>query len=182
MKFKVNPNFTNRPKHIFEPNSFYFLTARALDGQWFLQLDKYKQIVLDKILEKTKKFNVQLIAYVILNNHYHLIIKPEDAQNIPKFIREINGASAKEINDADNYVNRKIWWNYFDRVIRGKEDFFSHLNYIHQNPIKHFQSQTLDYKFSSYHLWVDKKGQEYIDDAFGKYPIIDFKSFGDEDF
>lgn len=86
MRANYKPKFTNRPKHLKVDNSFYFFTIRAIEGQWFLKPDKYKQILLKVLKEKTKKFEYKLIAYAILNNHYHLILKIAGAKNIPKFI------------------------------------------------------------------------------------------------
>jgi len=174
------PNFTNRPKHISQDNSIYFITARTIDGMWFLKPDRYKQILFEKIKEKTSKFDSPLLAYVILNNHYHLIIKVEKANILPKFIKELNGASSLAINTAENVVGRKIWWNYFDHVIRDEADFYKHLNYIHQNPIKHGLSRNFDFKFSSYGSWLKKKGLEYLNQSFEKYPVVDFVVVGDE--
>ena len=180
MRSNYKPKFTNRPKHFQQNDSFYFFTVRTLDGQWFLQPDLYKQILLDMIREKAAKFKFPLIAYAILQNHYHLILKIPDAQKIPKFIGELNGTSARTINQADSIIDRKIWWNYYDHVIRNESDFFKHLNYIHQNPIKHNVTKNFSYKFSSYDSWLKKKGKEYLDHSFEKYPIADFVMRGDE--
>lgn len=176
----IKPNFQNRPKHLKQDDSVYFITGRTVDGQWFLRPEKYKQIFFDTLAEKTEKFSFDLLAYAILNNHYHLLLKVGDAETIKKFIGELNGASSKKINDADGVVGRKIWWNYYDHIIRNEADFYKHLNYIHQNPIKHGLSREFEYQFSSYNAWVKKKGREYLDDCFRRYPIIDFKSFNDE--
>lgn len=180
----------NRPKHLLQDDSLYFITVRTITGQWFLQPDKYKRILLDVIKSKTSKFNVSLIAFAILHNHYHLMLKLTDAKILPRLIKEINGASSKEINTADNAIGRKIWWNYYDHIIRDETDFFKHLNYIHQNPIKHklipvaqtsvCSASEFDYEFSSYNAWVKKKGKEYLDHAFEKYPIVDFVAGVDE--
>jgi len=173
-------NFKNRPKHIKADNRYYFFTVRCVEGKWFLKDEKYKKILLDILISKSKKFEYPLIAYVILNNHYHIINRISDADKIPKFVGELNGSSAREINKTENIYDRKIWWNYYDHVIRDEKDFFKHLNYIHQNPIKHRVSNDFDYKFSSYNSWLNKKGKEYLDHAFEKYPIVDFVVINDD--
>jgi len=180
MRTNYQPNIKNRPRHYQQNDSIYFFTVRTVDGQWFLRPDKYKQILLDKIRDKTKKFKYSLLAYVILNNHYHLLVKVSDASAISKFFNELNGSSSREINKADHVIERKIWWNYFDHLIRNEEDFFKHLNYVHQNPIKHGLSDVLENKFSSYNAWVRKKGREYLNDSFEKYPIFDFVQYNDD--
>lgn len=180
MRANYKPNFKNRPPHILGQDGFYFITSRTINGHWFLQPDKYKKILLDIIKTKTKDLNVPLIAYAILTNHYHLIVDMKNGAELSKLIRQINGSSARQINQADSAIDRKIWWNYFETYLKDERDFYIHLNYIHQNPIKHGSSKDFNYDFSSYNAWVVKKGQEYLDDCFNKYPIIDFKVFNDE--
>ena len=180
MRLNYKPNFKNRPPHIIKENGYFFLTSRTVDGQWYLQPDKYKDILLRIIKEKSVKFNFPLIAFVILYNHYHLIVNIKEAGVLSKFMNEINGASSREINKADHVIERKIWWNYFDKFLAGEKDFYIHLNYIHQNPIKHGVIKDLKYKFSSYRAWQKKRGKEFLEDCFRKYPIVDFVVFGDE--
>ena len=68
-----------------------------------------------------------------------------------------------------------IWHQYMDHVIRDEEDYYKHLNYIHQNPIKHGYTKKLaDYRWSSIHKWIKKEGKEFIADCFRQYPIVDF--------
>ena len=177
---KLTPKLHNRPPHLLTDNSFYFITSRTLDAQWFLQPNQYKQIVLDTIYSKVDKFDIGLIAFAILQNHIHLMLTVKDGQKIPKFMQEINGASSFAINKADGVKGRKIWWNYYDHVIRSDADFYKHLNYIHQNPIKHKLAKDFDYEFSSYKQWLEKRGKEYLDEAFQKYPVVDFVIQNDE--
>src|SRR3989304_8506305 len=118
MRKNYKPSFTNRPKHIKQDNTFYFFSVRTIEGQWYLRPDRYKQLLLSIVKEKTQKFDFDLIGYVILNNHYHLMNKIGNADEIAKFMAEINGASSHAINQADNVRGRKIWWNYYDHIIR----------------------------------------------------------------
>jgi len=69
----------------------------------------------------------------------------------------------------------KVWYQYIDRIMRDENDYFIHLNYIHQNPVKHgFVKQMSKYEFSSIHSWIKSKGKEYTVDLFREFPIRDF--------
>jgi REP element-mobilizing transposase RayT len=128
--------------------------------------------------------NFKFYAFAILDNHYHLLIKITRGLLLPKFIGEINGKSSRLINTEDTSIDQKIWANYFDKCIKNETDFYKHLNYIHQNPIKHGNVFSLDelknYKFCSYGHWLKEKGEEFLTDCFRKYPIVDFVIKGDE--
>jgi len=180
VKKNYKPNLENRPPHLKITAEYYFITCRTINGQWFLQPPKYKTLLFDTIHQKSQKFATPLLAYVILHNHYHLIIKPPNTGIVSKFIKEANGASARAINKADGVIDRKIWWNYFDSPIKTEPYFYKHLNYIHQNPVKHGVSNGFSYHFSSYDAWKDKKGKEFLDDSFSKYPIVDFVTAMDD--
>lgn len=69
-----------------------------------------------------------------------------------------------------------IWYQYMDHIVRSDEDYYKHINYIHQNPVKHgYANKLTDYKWSSIHKWVKEKGKEYVLDCFRTYPIVDFE-------
>lgn len=72
-----------------------------------------------------------------------------------------------------------IWYQYTDHVIRDDKDYFQHLNYLHQNPVKHgYIKKISDYEFSSIHQFLREKGEEWLVDCFREYPIIDFQPTG----
>ena len=105
------------------------------------------------------KFKVAIYGWVILNDHYHLLIDIQNREILPKFIKNFHGKSAFLLNKIDNLnklrspnkSKRKIWDNYWDRCIRSEKDFYRRLNYIHHNPVKHkCVREMTDYQFSSY--------------------------------
>jgi len=57
--------------------------------------------------EKSQKFALKLPAKVVMDNHYHLIIEAGNGSLIPKFIKELHGASAhfirKNMPETINY-------------------------------------------------------------------------------
>jgi len=120
----------------------------------------------------------QLYGWVINNNHHHLLIEFQNSTDLPKFIRYLHGKTARMINDKENVKGLKIWQNYFETIVRNEKDFYTHLNYIHQNPIKHsLISDMRDlsrYEFCSYKDYLNSKGKEWLSDCFAKYPVIDF--------
>lgn len=94
---------------------------------------------------------------------------------LPNFMKTLNGKSSFLLNKMDAVKKRKIWFNYWDTCIRDEKDFWTRFNYIHHNPVKHgYANKMEDYKFSSYKNWLDKRGAEFLSDAFEKYPVYDF--------
>ena len=114
-----------------------------------------KQYLIDKYLDKSAKGNYlngdildfmynfllskdkeiyEIISFVIMSNHIHLLLKP--LINLDKMMRIIKGGSAYNINKMLNSKG-KFWANnYYDRAIRDEEHFFRVYDYIKNNCLK----------------------------------------------
>ncbi len=184
-----------RPPHLFLDSSIYFITCRTKNGSRFFNTDKKKDLIKKSISRAVKKYNYKIYAWVILDNHYHLLVEISNSIKLPYFIRYINSRSAVLlykmesrgfVRDGDEKKTAAdkaaatmkysgIWHNYWDRCIKNEKDFWVHFNYIHQNPIKHSYANSMNkYKFSSYSYYLKEKGQDWLDSVFINYPIIDF--------
>lgn len=165
----------NRPPHIYLDDTFYFITARTLKKVHLFNTNQKKQILLDVIKQAVNKYDCKFLAWIILDNHYHLLLKLLVGETLSGFVGNIHTNSSRLLNQADNYIGRKVWWNYWDHCIRDEGDYYRHLNYIHQNPIKHGYVQKMeDYYFSSYKQYLSKYGTEWLHNCFEQYPIISF--------
>ena len=76
----------------------------------------------------------ELIAFSIMPNHVHLLIKP--LKKLASVMHTIKGSSAKLINEIMG-KSGKFWANdYYDRAIRNEKHFEIVYEYIKNNPVK----------------------------------------------
>jgi len=121
------------------------------------------------------EFGLALLAWVILDNHYHVIFKAQRGNLLPRFFGRLHGSASRQINQRDSRVGRQVWHNYWDTSIRTEGDLWTRFNYLHNNPVKHGYVQDLrDWEFSSYHHYRRLKGEEWLVDCWQRYPVIDF--------
>jgi REP element-mobilizing transposase RayT len=75
----------------------------------------------------------ELVAYCIMPNHVHLLIKPLD--KLPKVMQRLKGGSAKLINELMN-KNGRLWASdYYDKLIRDENHFVVVYKYIKNNAV-----------------------------------------------
>ena len=69
-------------------------------------------------------------------NHVHVLIQQAEGAKLGKIVRGWKGGSARLVNQA--LKREGPFWarDYFDRVIRDDDHFWSSLNYIHRNPVR----------------------------------------------
>lgn len=168
----------HNPPHLHSDNMYYMITASTIDRQRYLHAAASKQKLRSAIFDSTKELQCDLFAWIIMENHYHILIKIRRSRILGKLLNSINGRSSYYINGLDKQRGRKIWYSYWDTCIRNENDFFTRFNYIHNNPIKHGFINEFDtlrsYDFSSYIYYLKTKGQEWLTDMFMSYPIADY--------
>ncbi|MGQ9701400.1 MAG: REP-associated tyrosine transposase [bacterium] len=173
----------HNPPHIYLDNHIFIVTSCTYNKMPYFNTDERKILLYTEILNAFEKISSKLFAWVILDNHYHILFEINRGRELGGLIKLINGKSSHEINRLDNCVGRKIWYNYWDTCIRNEKDFYIRMNYIHNNPIKHGYVKIYEdlpqYKFSSFSQYLMEKGKDWLDDVFRRYPIIDFTEKGE---
>lgn len=175
---------SNRPPHLYLDNVIYFITSRTFNRKNFFDNDQKKQLLYNVIRDACKQYGCRIYSWVVLSNHYHILISVKRGEILPKLVKLIHGRSSRRLRKLQISEGRlislpsgewKVWFNYWEKAIEEEYDFWTRFNYIHHNPIKHgYVKEMKDYQFSSYNFWLKNKGQEWIDSCFWDYPIIDF--------
>ncbi|MBN1876593.1 MAG: transposase [Anaerolineae bacterium] len=193
------------PPHIYTQNAIYFLTASLIRHQHLLNTAARRDILRDVLKAAIVDYDIQLYAWAILPDHYHLLLQTGDDTPLYKFIKRLHGESAILLNKLDNTPGRKVWYQYWDRFPRNDKDFWAYFNYIHLNPIKHGYVQvtqsglwvegqlqhlapghTLDiheclaqYAHTSYAYYTREYGKAWFEDIWAHYPIPNYFEYDD---
>ena len=127
---------------------------------------------------------MELRAWVILSNHYHILFKVLEGRNVSNYVGKIHRGFTFEINQWEGKRERHLWQNYWDWCIRDENDYWKHFNYIHNNPIKHGIVSDISslekYRYSSYWNYFRLNGNKWLMNVMEAYPILDFIVENDE--
>ena len=171
MKWSTSPH---RPPHLYVDDVWYFVTASTINKAHILSLDEHFNIWTRAFKELAAEFKVKLIAWVVLPNHYHLLFLPHHSRDLGNFMKRLNGSTSYQLNALDQARGRTIWYSYWDTCIRGERDFWTRLNYIHYNPVKHgYVQEPGDWQFSSYHHYLHDDGEAWLENCIRDFPIYD---------
>ena len=136
----------------------YFITTVTYDRQPYFYNPQFCKILWNNIFYAQKIKPFKLYGFVIMPDHLHILLKPNNDYNISQIIKNIKRTSSLHINkllkhgvDANIYShlheNTKIlppkfkWQkSYHDRTIRKQSNELQrYINYIKNNPIHHSQ-------------------------------------------
>ncbi len=126
-----------------------FITTKTIDNYPFFSSPKNAEIVISALYFGRKHDWFNLVAFVIMPDHLHLIIVPAQ-KNISQAMHSIKSFSSNEINKI-NTRNGKVWQSSFrDFTIYTKDLLLEKIAYVHNNPVrKGLVSDANKYPFSS---------------------------------
>ncbi len=97
--------------------------------------------------------NFELIAQVILPDHWHCIIRPEGEVGVSSLLQRIKMSFGVKYRIRIGRRSGRVWQNrYWDHIIRDENDLNRHIDYIHYNPVKHgLVDSPHNWEYSSIH-------------------------------
>ena len=104
-------------------------------------------LMLDRI---AKKYEWTVVAYCLMDNHYHLLLKIGD-KGLADGMCELNTGYAVWFNSEYNRVNHLFGRRYWNRRIRTDSSLMNTVRYIVQNPRRAGGTRPLEaYAWTSY--------------------------------
>jgi len=98
--------------------------------------DPHVAAIVDNALRHFDGERYELVAWAVLPNHVHAILKPLARHGLPEIVHSWKSFTSKEINQR---LGRQgsLWMDeYYDHLIRDKEDFANQVDYVLANPAK----------------------------------------------
>ena len=176
MKRRIRGFPLHAPPHLEQGEGNYLLTAACFEHQHFFDEPALLTWLQDTILELFDSKTRRCLAWVFLPTHYHLLTYLDcELREISEIIRKAHGRIATKLNGWQKTRKRRIWNNFADRKIRYGRHYWTTLNYIHGNPVKHGYVEHLrDWPWSSWHEYQEQFGEEWLQEIWQAYPIHDY--------
>ena len=138
-------------------SSFFHIMVQGINKERILNTDKNKEKYL-KLIHKNNE-GVDIIAYCMMNNHAHILVKTENIEKMQNWMKKSNTGYAIYYNKSNARVGYVFRDRYKSQVIKNVKHLYTCVDYIHENPVKAgICNKKEDYVFSSY---IDKyKGNQ----------------------
>ncbi len=130
----------------------------------FLQTKDYKRY-LEKLKEYKKKHNVSILAYCLMPNHVHFLIRQNGPEPLSSFFQRLHTAYTMYFNKKYQ-TNGHLFESRFKTKMVTKDEYITHLSrYIHLNP-KKLVTKLPSYKWSSYPSYISNINDELTESKF----------------
>lgn len=148
-------------KRYFIPNSMVFLTIVTYNRDPILT--EYIDLIKNAIKYSQSKIAFKIEAMVILKDHLHIMLHPDNVEDYPNIVKYFKTYFSRHINidnsglpEGKKHKNEKGVWQsrYWAHVILDENDLNKHIDYIHYNPMKHYNIAPKDWTYSSFKKFV----------------------------
>jgi REP element-mobilizing transposase RayT len=143
--------YRRRLPHWRQDEATYFVTWRLAGGQKELSAPERALVAAELCHQQGQCY--EIYAYVIMNDHVHVLVRPLGEQRLEKIVHGWKSFTANRLQRQEGRRGQ-IWQpEYFDRIVRGEEEFTEKLEYIVSNPWKRWP-ELVEYS------WVWPRGDQ----------------------
>lgn len=176
------------PPRYFQKDSYYHVYNRGTRKQnIFIQKRDYERF-LERLKEYKDKFEISILAYCLMPNHFHILLKQETDTPITFFMLRLGTSYAKYFNIKYDQVGSLFQGRFKTKLIDSDEYLLHVSRYIHRNPISTPGVGLEFFPWSSYSSYVKGEKNDLVDpsfilDYFAKNdPGNDYKKFTEYDY
>jgi REP element-mobilizing transposase RayT len=166
-----------RPLRIEYPGAVYHFTCRGNEKKDIFKDNLDRESFLEILIQSQKIYQIRLFAYVLMDNHFHLLLETP-LGNWGQFMRRFNITYTVYFNRTHNRVGH-LFQGRYKSILVEKESYLSELSrYIHLNPlrVKKLKDKTLaeqwnyltNYTWSSLNGYITQRAKK----AFLDYSLI----------
>jgi putative transposase len=167
--FTVNRLNAMKWKNLASETNTYFITATTTEWKPILMYDRPREILLDDMNFYRNKYGCHIQAYVIMLEHYHLIVNFAEPEHLHGWLRDFQSHTSNELAKwiKETVVNTEL--SVFVKHANGKSELCvwkeqaralgitttatlrTKVDYIHSNPVKRgLVNQSQDWLWSSW--------------------------------
>ena len=123
--------------------------------------------------------SINLLAFCLMPNHFHLLVKQNEARAIESFMRSLLIRYSTYFNRHYQRVGH-VFQDVYKGVLVNQEGYFLWLSrYIHRNPLELLKNgeRLSEYEYSSYPVYLGMRENEWVNSQEILGSIKDYKSF-----
>jgi putative transposase len=152
---------------VFRRGQYYHIYNRGFGkGTIFFTPSNYEHCA--RLLERYhRRYSATVIAYCLMPNHYHLLVRQESDEALSTFVGVLFNAYVQAVNRQQGRRG-PLFEGRFRHVWVDREEYLIHLcRYIHLNPVQARLVKAPDqWRYSNYLEWMGKRVGTLIDEDF----------------
>lgn len=159
--------------------AYHHVMNRGINGLMIFEKSCFKKKFHSYIEEYSKQFHIDVYAYCIMNNHYHMVIQNSSGM-MSRFMQSVNGSFGTFYRRMTNSKGYVFQGRYKSTLIENDSYLIQSIIYTLLNPLRaNLVSNALDYPWASGKLYFGKSKKSFLDIEFVNHLYQTQKNFDD---
>jgi putative transposase len=112
----------------------FFITAQTFEKRFYLQSHRMCRLLVDVLLNYRRKKEYLLHEFVIMPNHFHLLLTP--MRTLERAMQCLKGGFSYRVRRETNFSSTFWQTSFYDRRVRDATEYSQFKRYIYMNPVK----------------------------------------------
>jgi REP element-mobilizing transposase RayT len=134
-------------------SELYHVMCRGVSRQIIFEDDADRQRFLDDMKREQRSAGTSILAWCLMDNHVHLLIKADKAA-LARFMQRTLSSYARYFNERHDRVGHLFQDRYKSTPIDTDTYLLMAVVYIHRNPLDEGITDLRNYRWSSYHEYL----------------------------
>jgi len=156
----------------------YHVYNRSLYGKIIFKTNDNYEFLLRKIKDYINIYELMMISYCLLPNHYHMLIHLKRDNTLSPFIKRLFNSYTQAFNKQNHRRGTLFEGSAKIKQVDTDEYILRLSEYIHMNPVKAgLVKSAEEWPYSNYLEWIGKREGKLVSKAFVKNYFPDPKVY-----
>lgn len=164
------------PPHYESASGLYLITAACYEhkpviGHSSARMREFESSLLEACASVAKT----IFAWVLLPNHYHVLLHTSQLKSLLKGLGELHGRISFQWNGEEQLRGRHVWHRAAETAMKSERHFWATLNYVLHNAVRHgYVSRWQDWPYSNAATYLADVGRDVALERWHEYPVLDY--------
>ena len=147
----------------FIKTSYLHIMTQGINKTYIFEYEEDIKYYIKIMYELLKEYKIKIIAYCIMNNHTHMLVKVEKIEELSNYMLRLNSKYARYYNKKYKRVGYVFRDRFRSEGIYNDAQLYNCIRYIYNNPVKAgICNRPEEYKWSNYKPIPEKISDTYI--------------------
>ncbi len=166
---------------MYSQGNYYHIYNRGCNRLPIFFSDENYRFLIQIFTNTVSKYDLNIAAYCLMPNHYHLLVKQNSDILISKWLKTVFNGYVQAINKQENRKGTLFEGRANCQEIKTDEQLIHLICYIHNNPVKAgLVDRAEEWEFSDFEDWIGIRDNElFCDNLLREYfdSCAEYKQF-----
>ena len=154
-------------REIIAPHLLYHITVRGNNQQNIFLSNIDYDFLIGRLKFYHDKMEFSLYAYVLMKNHFHLLIETGEKDSISQIMQPLNTSYVVYFSKKYHRSGHIFQGRFYAKIVDKDNYLLEAVRYLHLNPVKiNLVKHPRNYRWSSYNEYIGKIQKNLITDCY----------------